>query len=89
MNLTILEAQDPYGAVLDNTLHDLVQIRTTLDEEAVIALQNDVLIADELHQLERSGTDNVLRVARMLLGILAISVDVFRNHCTQLGRECQ
>ena len=40
-----------------------------------------MLVSNELHQLEWTGTNHLIGVTRMLLSILSITINVFRNYC--------
>ena len=87
MRLAGLQRDGAGRAVLDDPHHDLVEIGPAIDEEVVIPLQNDVLVALEFDKLERTGTDNALGIGGVRLRILTIAIDMLRNDRQKLRRH--
>ena len=78
VDLAFLQREHAHRRLLDDPEHDAVEIRPFLDEEVVVALEDQVPAAHPLAEPERAGADR-RGVHGMGLGIPAVAVDMLRD----------
>ncbi len=88
-DIPALQADQQIGGIGIDLHHDAVQIGLAGQEELVELLQHDLLSRLEFLELERPRSNHVGRVARMVLQVLAVVVDMLGQHWHQGGRQRQ
>ena len=84
MRFAIFQRNHAGRPILDDPHHHLVQIRTTINEEIFVALEDDMLVTLEFNKLERSRANDTFRICRVRLRVLSVTINMLRNDRQQL-----